>query len=181
MYIQPTKIERLDYVRAEWLRLSTSAYLASFSYDLEILEYDVTGMETLKKRLTLQVTSEDYVYLLIGMVQAIMACSRSGYKSSDLIFDPAKVYVDDEGTPVFLFVPLNGVVLGVENSPLTFLRALGDAAHVRFKVADDIVHAEHLADFVRREGVWSQNNFLNFMKQEFGIAFDGEGRPVAPA
>lgn len=179
--IRPQKNEQLDYARAEWLRKSTSAYLAPFAYEMERvrLEYDVTGLDTLKHRLSAPLSSEDFVYLLIGMVQAVMACAHEGYTSSDLIYDPAKVYVDDEGTPIFLFVPLKGVILGVENSPLTYLEALGEPARLRFRMADDTLRSERLADFVRREGVWSLNNFKAFMKQEFGVAFDMDGRPVA--
>lgn len=179
--IRPQKIERLDYSRAEWLKNSRSAYLVPFDYDRdkEILTYDVTGLETLKKWLRRKLSSDDFIYLLIGMVQAVLECSKAGCTGSDLIFNPARVFIDDEGTPMFMFVPLRGVGLGVDNSPLTFLRALGDASNLRFDLADDALRSERLADFVLREGVWSFNSFKGFMEREFGVGFDAEGRPIA--
>lgn len=183
------KRETLEYAQAEWLRGAPDRCLLPFDYDSAGAEarfyYDVTGMERLPRFLRAKVTSGQYVGMLRTVYDVLDLCTRKGYATSSVCFDPSAVYVDEQGAIAFAFVPLSGVGERDGDSPRALLGYLGSLSHVGFVVAEDERHVRAVDDFVRRTQVLSISALREFLVAQFGLSLEGGsgslgGSPAVP-
>ena len=178
--------ETLEYAQAEWLRGAPDRCLLPFDYDSAGAEarfyYDVTGMERLPRFLRAKVTSGQYVGMLRTVYDVLDLCTRKGYATSSVRFDPSTVYVDGQGAMAFAFVPLSGTGERDNDSPRALLGYLGSLSHVGLVVAEDERHVRAVDDFVRRTPVLSVSALREFLVAQFGLSLEGgSGSLGAPA
>lgn len=178
--------ETLEYAQAEWLRGAPDRCLLPFDYDSAGAEarfyYDVTGMERLPRFLRAKVTSGQYVGMLRTVYDVLDLCTRKGYATSSVRFDPSTVYVDGQGAMAFAFVPLSGTGERDNDSPRALLGYLGSFSHVGLVVAEDERHVRAVDDFVRRTPVLSVSALREFLVAQFGLSLEGgSGSLGAPA
>lgn len=178
--------ETLEYAQAEWLRGAPDRCLLPFDYDSAGAEarfyYDVTGMERLPRFLRAKVTSGQYVGMLRTVYDVLDLCTRKGYATSSVRFDPSTVYVDGQGAMAFAFVPLSGAGERDADSPRALLGYLGSLSHVGLVVAEDERHVRAVDDFVRRTPVLSVSALREFLVAQFGLSLEGgSGSLGAPA
>lgn len=172
----PGKREELEYAQAEWLKGAQEPFLLEFDYDRGSgtrLYYDVTGLLVLRKYLATRITGAQYRDMLQRVYDVMALCTRRGYPTSSVCFDPDHVYADEGGTIRFAYLPLRGVPERRGDSPQALLSFLGDKGKLRFVVEDDQRHRESLADFVSRTPVMSLTALGGFLEREFGLPADG--------
>lgn len=180
LVIRPVKHEALEYDQAEWLRTYDGTGLVPFRYVREnevTLYYDVTGLVDLKSYLKAEISLDQFRRILLQMAELLGTCTRRQLPTSAIQFDPEHVYIDAQGAPLFVFVPLSGVPERRESSPVAFLHYLG-GRHVRFVVGEDDRHAMALEDFASRNQVLSLSALREFLQRDLGVTVHGDSGPL---
>lgn len=180
LVIKPVKHEALEYDQAEWLRTYDGSGLVPFRYVREnevTLYYDVTGLVNLKNYLKAEISLDQFRRILLQMAELLGTCTRRQLPTAAIQFDPEHVYIDAQGAPLFVFVPLSGVPERRESSPVAFLHYLG-GRHVRFVVGEDDRHAMALEDFASRNQVLSLSALREFLQRDLGVTVHGDSGPL---
>lgn len=181
LVVKPTKHETLEYDQAEWARTYEGEGLVPFRYvrDNDVtLYYDVTGLVGLKSYLKAEISLDQYRRILAQFADLLGTCTRQQLPSSAIQFEPERVYLDDQGAPKFVFVPLSGVAERRESSPVAFLHYLG-GKHVKFVVEDDKRHAYAVEDFASRNQVLSLSALREFLQRDLGVTVRGDSGPLS--
>ena len=176
LVVKPTKHETLEYDQAEWARTYEGEGLVPFRYvrDNDVtLYYDVTGLVGLKSYLKAEISLDQYRRILAQLADLLGTCTRQQLPSSAIQFEPERVYLDAQGAPKFVFVPLSGVAERRESSPVAFLHYLG-GKHVKFVVDDDRRHASAVEDFASRNQVLSLSALREFLQRDLGVTVRGD-------
>ncbi|QUC03142.1 FHA domain-containing protein [Atopobium sp. oral taxon 416] len=179
------KREKLEYAQAEWLAHCGKSFLLPFAYEQDAvpprLYYDVTGLARLRDYLKAKVTSAQYLGMLATVYKAMVLCTKRGYPTSGMCFDPDHAYIADGGALRLAFVPLSGGPEPPGMAPLAMLAYLSARSHVKFVVDDDNRLREQLDDFVRRTPVLSISALQTFLTVELGMDRGEGGAPSAQA
>ena len=192
------KGERADYVWSQWLREQPDRILLPFEFDGtergDHLSYDVKGTCTLVKFTKAALSTAQYEGLLRSVAHVCETCVEQGIPTANLWFDPAHVFVTPEGEACYVLVPRPAQVTtskraSKHGTPLSLLTWLGDKTHAHLVVREDEAHRYAVADWARRQRVFSPDAFSRFLDQEFeGVPltrFEGRGegsrRPPIPA
>ncbi len=185
LQVNAEKRESLEYSQAEWLRRATEPFLLRFAYDPSVIPprfyYDVTGLAKLKTYLKAKITGSQFQGMLVTIHDAMSLCTRQGYPTSAMCFDPKNVYVADGGSICFAFVPLNGCSERSESTVRALLEYLASGLHVHFVVDNDTRYQRMLDDFVRRTPVLSVATFREFLGSEMGVSVSGDSGSLTPA
>ncbi|MCI6274486.1 FHA domain-containing protein [Tractidigestivibacter sp.] len=185
LQVNADKRESLEYSQAEWLRGATEPFLLRFTYDPSVMPprfyYDVTGLARLKTYLKAKITGPQFQGMLVTIHDAMGLCTRQGYPTNAMCFDPENAYVADGGGICFAFVPLSGCVERSGGTARALLEYLASKSHVRFVVEDDIRYQRALDDFVRRTPVLSIATFREFLGSEMGVSVGGDSGSLTPA
>ena len=171
LVVRPVKHEQLEYDEAEWLRTYDGEGLVAFRYVREgevTLYYDVTGLVDLKSYLRAEISLDQFRRILGALAELLRVCTRQQLPTSYIQFDPEHIYLDAQGAPQFVLVPLSGVAERRESSPVALLHYLG-AAHVHFVVPEDERHARALEDFASRNQVLSLSALREFIQSDLGV------------
>ena len=171
LVVRPVKHEQLEYDEAEWLRTYDGEGLVAFRYVREgevTLYYDVTGLVDLKSYLHAEISLDQFRRILGALAELLRVCTRQQLPTSYIQFDPEHIYLDAQGAPRFVLVPLSGVAERRESSPVALLHYLG-AAHVHFVVPEDERHARALEDFASRNQVLSLSSLREFIQSDLGV------------
>lgn len=192
------KGERADYVWSQWLREQPDRILLPFEFDGtergDHLSYDVKGTCTLERFTKAALSTAQYEGLLRSVAHVCETCVEQGIPTANLWFDPAHVFVTPEGEACYVLVPRPAQATtskraSKHGTPLSLLTWLGDKAHAHMVVREDEAHRHAVADWARRQRVFSPDAFSRFLDQEFeGVPltrFEGRGegshRPPIPA
>lgn len=114
LVVKPTKHETLEYDQAEWARTYEGEGLVPFRYvrDNDVtLYYDVTGLVGLKSYLKAEISLDQYRRILAQLADLLGTCTRQQLPSSAIQFEPEHVYLDAQGAPKFVFVPLSVICM----------------------------------------------------------------------
>ena len=171
LVVRPVKHEQLEYDEAEWLRTYDGEGLVAFRYVREgevTLYYDVTGLVDLKSYLRAEISLDQFRRILGALAELLRGCTRQQLPTSYIQFDPEHIYLDAQGAPRFVLVPLSGVAERRESLPVALLHYLG-AAHVHFVVPEDERHARALEDFASRNQVLSLSALREFIQSDLGV------------
>lgn len=165
--------EKLEYAQAEWLAHADEPFLLPFAYEQDAvpprLFYDVTGLARLRAYLKAKVTGSQYLGMLATVRDAMALCTKRGYPTSCMCFDPEHAYVADGGQLRLAFVPLSGGPELPEKAPRALLEYLASSDHVRFVVDADERSQRALDDFVRRTPVLSLSTYQAFLGSSLGV------------
>ena len=174
LQVTPGRRESLDTHGAEWLQSQTCELLLPLDYDPEKartkkleLAYDITGLVSLKKRLSRVWTQEAYYTTLEGIERVCAECSSGTRLIERILFDIDHVYLTETYEPRFVYVPFEGVPYDAsQNSPLLVLAALA-GRRMRFDSAAGKANADNLRQWVLTKRVFSLNDFRSFLDREF--------------
>lgn len=171
------KREQLEYAQAEWLRGASEDFLLPFAYEASSVPlrfyYDVTGLAKLPTYLKAKLTGVQYVDMLRAVFDAMALCTKRGYPTSSVCFNPQHCYVDDTVGIRFACIPLSGVSERPDNNVRALLAYLAKSGNVKFVVEDDEWRMRSVDDFVRRTPVLSQSAMKDFLTSEFGLSLEG--------
>lgn len=163
LVIRTTRDETLDVGQAQWLAMGPHRYLTAFRYERTeqdtLFYYDVTGLVTLHELLRSPLPGGQYAGLLLGIHDVLAQCRVRDISVPCVQWDPAMIYMSPQGYPLFVVVPVSGLVAS-RHTPVKLLSLLTQD-RVRLQQEQDRICQQALRTYVARENT-NAGDFISF-------------------
>ena len=139
-----------------------------------VVRYEITGTTKLSKLLRRRsLGAEQASRLLLGLEEAVHACTKASMLIDKVLFSPDFVYLDERQNPNFIFVPfLNTAFDARLNSPFVMLSAMSDPKRMHWQTAEGEWQRDTIQKFVHGDKVFSANKYGRLLGEILDDSFD---------
>jgi hypothetical protein len=163
--------EQVDYELAEWLKAGPDALFLPFAYCGEAkgatFNYDLVGLVPLGQPLSAGISMLQYCSVLRNVHDVIAICVKEEIPTSKLVLSPERIFATEGLELRFVLAATKEPPTDGLGTPLSLLQWLGSTKNVKMVLEQDQDRVRAVGDWARRQRVFSPEDFLLFIDEEF--------------